>query len=1528
MVACLKRSLESSTKPRGGNDMKAKNTNERIMMTLRSRVLPSALFILIFGISTIIAYGQMVYPLTALSGWIDYDTVNVTYSSSTGDLVPLFVGYSNPDRYRSFLTFDTSGIPDGAIINSIAFHFYVNTNSSGIYAQVWDMSDPISSNNATKYSDAGSGTQYSSSFGLTLSGWREEPLLAAARTDLRNTLSTDRWNCGIAATASTEGYARVRIEGAGSANRPYLVVSYTTGTTSITTTVPTTSITTTVPTTSVSTTVPTTTVSTTVSTTIPTTTAVTTSIPNSVNGYVRSYITRIESNDAANPIGSSNYPIENQRMELDNGASDLTDITGYYSFGSPIGTYIYSILKSPNVLEIRDLNNQNIDDAAGNVSIPTNWTIPTNSRQIFNTQENFTWSSSLAGYYFGPANIFLHIMELRNIFENYGFVYPIFIDVPNFPVYANLNADFAGNKAYFGYSPWPGLLENSDMVIANDYNDNPDVIDHEYTHATIYYAYRKTNIESGLENEFVTYPYSLDTVSNEQGAMDEGLSDFYSGIKNAVTTNVVSRSLLSAYRYDRWKYTFYDRYGSGTALDASNDYGSRHDNSQAYSGALYQYYLAHNHIAAGFYPDYNIFVHVYEDEPRTFHQSLTDLIAADPDHERQARLAFGLHGIYTDEDNPASITGSKGIADDGDDAQPSARVISTGSYANLRCYDDDYYKISIAAPAVLTITTVFLHNSGDLDLDMRNGNNNVIASSSISSESNGSEQISYSISISGDYYVRVFGKTAHRNPWLPDTNWYDLNIAVTPTTTTVTTTVPTTSIPTTVPTTSITTTVPTTSVTTTIPTTVPTTIPTTIVTTTSSSTTTSISEAPEIQVFFNEAEISTGGQANYGDRVLNSPCVGTFRIHNAASSAALSLLNDPVIAITGLDAAEFSVVQQPGTQTVVGSDSTQFVIRFIPVSLGPKKASISIYNNDPDENPFVINLRGYGNLIWTQEIYSNYGGDILDSQPATGGENQPVGLVIPASGQILVKAASNGITTKPAEINDGMSSEFFSIDYAFSAVTQGLIRIEALVSLNQNVASTLLQTTESVTGLLITRLSSNYPGEIVGPNAVAVGSYQPNVPFRVRMYIDMNQKNWSASIDNELDGFADDPLVELQFMNDPDNIGGLHCSAHVAYEQAATTIAYDDIYVGVSDGAPLRKDDLVGTWDGQGVYYRNSDTGAWVPMASPATMITTGDIDNDGTDDLIGIWPSQGGVWVKYYATGEWVNLSSTAVYITIGDMNGDGRVDLLGTWDGQGVYYRDSATGGWVQMSSPASMITCGDLDNDGTDDLIGIWAGQGGVWVKYSSTGGWEFIGSTPSYIGAGDMNGDGRDELLGSWAGQGVYFRNSETGAWVQMSSEATMITAGDLEGDGIDDLIGLWPTQGGIWVKYSSTGGWELLSSTAQYIAAGKMRPASGSSEIAGVMALPMPMGGMETGPGGALRKTDESSKGPGGSRFVYMTEPNLVPREKGTARLTRVPGPRERMFDPQVQANLVPGETGNKRGNTVPKGGSQRKTKKK
>jgi len=89
------------------------------------------------------------------------------------------------------------------------------------------------------------------------------------------------------------------------------------------------------------------------------------------------------------------------------------------------------------------------------------------------------------------------------------------------------------------------------------------------------------------------------------------------------------------------------------------------------------------------------------------------------------------------------------------------------------------------------------------------------------------------------------------------------------------------------------------------------------------------------------------------------------------------------------------------------------------------------------------------------------------------------------------------------------------------------------------------------------------------------------------------------------------------------------------------------------------RDDLMATWDGQGVYYRNSIGGAWVKMATPATQVTAGDLDGDGTDDVIGIWPSQAGVWVKYSQTGAWAKLSSTAVDIAVGRMRAAGSSSL-----------------------------------------------------------------------------------------------------------------------------------------------------------------------------------------------------------------------------------------------------------------------------
>jgi hypothetical protein len=332
--------------------------------------------------------------------------------------------------------------------------------------------------------------------------------------------------------------------------------------------------------------------------------------------------------------------------------------------------------------------------------------------------------------------------------------------------------------------------------------------------------------------------------------------------------------------------------------------------------------------------------------------------------------------------------------------------------------------------------------------------------------------------------------------------------------------------------------------------------------------------------------------------------------------------------------------------------------------------------------------------------------------------------------------------------------------------------------------------------------------------------------------------------------------------------------------------------------------DLVGSWDGQGVYSRDSISGLWTILATSADMIACGDLYGDGKDDLIGIWASQAGVWTRNSANGSWAFLSSTARHIASGDMNGDGRADFLGTWDGQGVYYRDSITGTWMQQATPADLITAGDLDGDGKDDLIGIWPSQAGVWAKYSQAGNWDYLGSSVRDLATGDMNGDGRADLLGTWDGQGVYYRDSISGAWVQVASPADQIAAGDLDGDGKDDLIGIWAGQAGVWVKSSQSQIWSYIGSSARDIATGKMAGGTWSAGLRMLLGLELPMGGYPEGPGGS-DSIDLSSEGPGGKNFSSQVEPNLAPPQ--SLRLDKhVSGPGEPGFQCVQQENLFPG----------------------
>lgn len=162
----------------------------------------------------------------------------------------------------------------------------------------------------------------------------------------------------------------------------------------------------------------------------------------------------------------------------------------------------------------------------------------------------------------------------------------------------------------------------------------------------------------------------------------------------------------------------------------------------------------------------------------------------------------------------------------------------------------------------------------------------------------------------------------------------------------------------------------------------------------------------------------------------------------------------------------------------------------------------------------------------------------------------------------------------------------------------------------------------------------------------------------------------------DIDGDGKDDIIGIW-----PSQGGVYTKSSMngTWTKLSTTAA--DIAAGDMNGDGRKE--LLATYDGQGVFYRDSLTGVWSLIATPATQVTCGDLDGDAIDDLIGIWPSQSGVWVKYSKTGSWALLSSSATDIVAGRMRAfgaAGAMDPLGLKGPFGAFISDPMEGPGIQ--------------------------------------------------------------------------------------------------------------------------------------------------------------------------------------------------------------------------------------------------------
>ncbi|MCB0451006.1 MAG: choice-of-anchor D domain-containing protein, partial [Confluentibacter sp.] len=124
--------------------------------------------------------------------------------------------------------------------------------------------------------------------------------------------------------------------------------------------------------------------------------------------------------------------------------------------------------------------------------------------------------------------------------------------------------------------------------------------------------------------------------------------------------------------------------------------------------------------------------------------------------------------------------------------------------------------------------------------------------------------------------------------------------------------------------------------------------------------------APEINIQGNSINITDGDLTptltdftDFGNvDIASGTNPNTFTIQNLGTLP----LTVTGVNITGTHASDFTLTTSPSA-SIAASSNTTFTITFNPSALGLRTATISIPNNDSNENPYVFNVQGTGTTV-------------------------------------------------------------------------------------------------------------------------------------------------------------------------------------------------------------------------------------------------------------------------------------------------------------------------------------------------------------------------------------------------------------------------------------------------------------------------------------------------------------------------------------------------------------------------------------
>jgi hypothetical protein len=541
-----------------------------------------------------------------------------------------------------------------------------------------------------------------------------------------------------------------------------------------------------------------------------------------------------------------------------------------------------------------------------------------------------------------------------------------------------------------------------------------------------------------------------------------------------------------------------------------------------------------------------------------------------------------------------------------------------------------------------------------------------------------------------------------------------------------------------------------------------------------------------------DATPSNSDWTDFGStQILSTPIIKTFTIQNTGNAS----LTIGTISITGLNASDFSVSTTPSTTVAVGA-STTIAIQFNPSSLGTKTATVTIANNDSDENPYDFSIQGIGVQTFfdsdSDGIYDNI--DIDDDNDGIKDITEEINCNNSNGHKVNYKFLNETFGSGSRTTINTTYAAITTYCYADGNAGTNTVACPSLSDYSLNDGEYTVGTSAQIATWAATYWYKgvDHTGNTNGRMAMFNADYSPGIFYTALITgalpnIPVTYSFWVLNLDR-----TDAPSIATR----------LRPNIKVEFRDINDTVLQTII---TGDVAPTTNGNLTGDWyqftanltlpvsTFKVIFINNSPGGTGNDLALDDILITQTlcDLDNDGIADMYDLDADNDGIedvieaglgnmsdakgkigitWIDTNANGLLDNAESTAALPAL-DSDGDGipnYIDLDS--DNDSLFDVDESGAGNIHASDPGFNNGDGDINGDGTGD------------------------GPESETFRSKDINGDGITEGFGDGIldiydyGTGATF-NTQYGNLDQGIATANPATTylKDTDGDGIPDYL---------------------------------------------------------------------------------------------------------------------------------------------